>query len=86
MKNQLAPLVEQPLAALRQKSARPATAMAGRSRPGPGKALHAYYNAHPLLTDEPGLPDARGNLTLTTRRQVLHNGLVLPGAAAPQSM
>lgn len=47
--------------------------------------LHAYYNAHPFLLEEPALREARLTLIDATR-QVLGNGLRLLGVSAPESM
>ena len=47
--------------------------------------FHAYYNAHPFLSSEAALRDARLGLIDATR-QVLANGLRLLGVSAPSSM
>jgi arginyl-tRNA synthetase len=47
--------------------------------------LHAYYNAHQFLLEEPALREARLTLIDATR-QVLGNGLRLLGVSAPESM
>lgn len=47
--------------------------------------LHAYYNAHPFLTAEAPIRDARLSLIAATR-QVLANGLTLLGVSAPEAM
>ncbi|MBI5450115.1 MAG: arginine--tRNA ligase [Gammaproteobacteria bacterium] len=48
-------------------------------------ALHAYYNAHAFLREEPEVRSARLVL-ITATRQVLYNGLSLLGMHAPQRM
>ncbi len=47
--------------------------------------LHAFYNAERILTDDPGVRDARLALLLGTR-QALRNGLALLGVSAPARM
>ena len=47
--------------------------------------LHTYYNAHQFIIDDANLRDARLNLINATR-QVLHNGLLLLGVSAPETM
>jgi len=47
--------------------------------------LHAYYNAHQFLVENPCLRNARIKLILATR-QILHNGLGLIGVSAPESL
>jgi len=48
-------------------------------------AFHTYYNAHPFISAEPAMRDAR--LTLVDAvRQVIHNGLTLLGVTAPERM
>lgn len=47
--------------------------------------FHSWYNAHKVIMEEPGLRNAR--LTLSEAvRQVIHNGLMLLGVSAPESM
>jgi len=48
-------------------------------------ALHAYYNAVPLLCEDQALRCARLTL-LSAVRQVLRNGLTLLGVSYPESM
>ncbi len=48
-------------------------------------AFHAWYNAEPILVDDPDLRNARLSLCHATR-QVLANGLALLGVTAPESM
>jgi len=47
--------------------------------------FHAYYNAHPFLSSEAGLRNARLGL-IDSVRQVLANGLDLLGVGAPDKM
>ena len=47
--------------------------------------FHTYYNAHTFLVDDAALRDARIKLVMAVR-QVLANGLGLPGVSAPESM
>jgi len=47
--------------------------------------FHTYYNAHPFLSAEPEVRDARLGL-IDAVRQVLSNGLTLLGVSAPESM
>ena len=47
--------------------------------------LHTYYNAHQFIVDDEKLRNARLNLIHATRH-VLHNGLLLLGVSAPESM
>jgi len=48
-------------------------------------AFHTYYNAHPFISAEQGVRDAR--LTLVDAvRQVIANGLTMLGVSAPESM
>ena len=47
--------------------------------------FHAYYNAHPFLSSEAGLRDARLGL-IDAARQVIANGLDLLGVGAPEKM
>jgi len=47
--------------------------------------FHAYYNAHPFLSSEVGLRNARLGL-IDSVRQVLANGLHLLGVSAPDKM
>jgi arginyl-tRNA synthetase len=48
-------------------------------------AFHAWYNAQPILVEDPDLRNARLSLCHATR-QVLANGLGLLGVSAPESM
>ncbi len=47
--------------------------------------FHTYYNAHMFIVDDAALRNARLNLIIATR-QVLHNGLMLLGVSAPETM
>ncbi len=47
--------------------------------------FHAYYNAHPFLSSEAGLRNARLGL-IDAARQVIANGLDLLGVGAPEKM
>lgn len=48
-------------------------------------ALHAYYNAVPILCEDESLRNARLCLLATTR-QILRNGMQILGVSAPESM
>ncbi len=48
-------------------------------------AFHTYYNAHPFISAEQELRDARLHL-IDAVRQVIANGLTMLGVSAPESM